>query len=390
MTTMACTLSGMPIADGDDAVLVMLVATDLHDTPDEGVASAWVPVGHPVRGRHDGRGWVIPAEGDAFDAWTLRYVTDRMLFRGRTIRSMDREIWVDLGTVVLDACATLYGHVTPTGKVSGTMAAMLARADVHDALVQAWMAEGIRATPVRNAVMRYVVPIPGNQTADETERHEDARRATYESLGLGRETLRIVDEPSANAAVPPVPEVFRRAYEALALPCAMAAAGLAFAPSAPWFPRPRPRGYEEAVADRFRETLGSIVAAADGPIPEPVDLDWRPADPEGPYTLFLDDLRFPAKLTPHVAIARSSDEAIAVATRLGMPAHVDYDHDLGGDDTAMRFVNWLVDRVVDRGATVGDMTWAVHSSNPVGRDNIDGLMRNITRHSRELSAIPGP
>ncbi len=73
-----------------------------------------------------------------------------------------------------------------------------------------------------------------------------------------------------------------------------------------------------------------------------------------------------------------------------MPAHVDYDHDLGGDDTAMRFVRWLVDQVVDHGTYVGDMTWAVHSSNPVGRDNIDGLMGNIVRHSRELSRTPEP
>ncbi len=117
----------------------------------------------------------------------------------------------------------------------------------------------------------------------------------------------------------------------------------------------------------------------------PHDLAWRPQEPDGAYRLFLDDLRFPASVGTTI-LARSSSEAIDVVRRRGMPSHVDFDHDLGGDDTAMLFVHWLVDHVLDGNADPGDvarMTYAVHSSNPVGRGNIEGLMDNLASHCRE-------
>ncbi len=179
----------------------------------------------------------------------------------------------------MDARATLYGHMASGGAVSGTLAAMVARPDAFDVVVLSWMAVGAGSWPLRDAVTRYVVPDPGTRTIEESERREAARRATYESLGLGRETLRIVDETAADGTALPVPEVYRRAYEAMALPCAMEAAGLQFAPGVQWRPLARRKGYDEAVAERFRAVLADIAVGPDGPSPEPVDLDWRPADP---------------------------------------------------------------------------------------------------------------
>ncbi len=49
-------------------------------------------------------------------------------------------------------------------------------------------------------------------------------------------------------------------------------------------------------------------------------------------------------------IATSSKEAIEIVQREGFPAEMGLDHDLGGDDTVMRFLWWLVDNYGDTNA----------------------------------------
>ncbi|KUY59449.1 hypothetical protein WS45_08340 [Burkholderia sp. RF2-non_BP3] len=85
--------------------------------------------------------------------------------------------------------------------------------------------------------------------------------------------------------------------------------------------------------------------------------------------LFLDDLR--AAPGPGWTVVRSSAEAI--------------DHDLGGDDTAMVVVRWLIERDLDQGGQFipPEFRFQVHSANPVGRENIAGLLGGYLRQRSE-------
>ncbi|WP_308410675.1 cyclic-phosphate processing receiver domain-containing protein [Burkholderia pseudomallei] len=73
---------------------------------------------------------------------------------------------------------------------------------------------------------------------------------------------------------------------------------------------------------------------------------------------------------------RSSAEAIDLLQTHGCPKLVSFGHDLGGDDTAMVAVRWLIERDVDQGGQFipPEFRFQVHSANPVGRENITGLL----------------
>ena len=59
--------------------------------------------------------------------------------------------------------------------------------------------------------------------------------------------------------------------------------------------------------------------------------------------------------------------------KLGIPEHISFDHDLGGDDNALAFVKWLVERALDKDEDL-DFSYVIHSQNPVGSENIRGLI----------------
>lgn len=103
------------------------------------------------------------------------------------------------------------------------------------------------------------------------------------------------------------------------------------------------------------------------------------------YRLFIDDIREPP--SSDWIVARTSTEAIALIERDGCPREISFDHDLGGDDTAMRLAHWLVSRDLDEpGFIPFDFRYYVHSANPVGRANIDGLMSEYLRHKLTADA----
>jgi hypothetical protein len=90
------------------------------------------------------------------------------------------------------------------------------------------------------------------------------------------------------------------------------------------------------------------------------------------WKLFIDDLRtLDYVTTSHDGwlVARSSAEAIELVQLHGPPSYISFDHDLGGDDTAMVFMKWLAQNHFDN--VPG---YSVHSSNPVGRLNIQAYM----------------
>lgn len=115
--------------------------------------------------------------------------------------------------------------------------------------------------------------------------------------------------------------------------------------------------------------------------------------PESGWALFVDDERHPA-LTDEQAwgdrmrIARSSDQAIALMHQLGAPSWLSLDHDLGGEDTAMSVVDWMIERDLDEDGRflVQDMEWDVHSQNSVGAKNLEGKLGGYLRWKDDKSA----
>lgn len=92
------------------------------------------------------------------------------------------------------------------------------------------------------------------------------------------------------------------------------------------------------------------------------------------YRLFIDDLRDP--IDPAWTVARSSAEAIALLLERGCPDEISFDHDLGGDDTAMAVVHRLIDLDLDADGAFIPLTFrfSVHSANPVGAANLRALL----------------
>ena len=92
------------------------------------------------------------------------------------------------------------------------------------------------------------------------------------------------------------------------------------------------------------------------------------------YNLFIDDERFPPDDGREWVIVRSSEEAIECIRTRGIPDFISYDHDLGGYDTAMRFIMWLIDAYLDGELGTFPVNYTIHSQNPVGARNIKCLL----------------
>lgn len=101
-----------------------------------------------------------------------------------------------------------------------------------------------------------------------------------------------------------------------------------------------------------------------------------------PYRLFIDDERYPT--TPDWLIARTSYDAIHFTREFGMPTEIAFDHDLGGIDTAIVYINWLEYRLMDDLTTFPpDFTYSIHSQNPIGAANIKSKMDQLILHFKE-------
>ena len=98
------------------------------------------------------------------------------------------------------------------------------------------------------------------------------------------------------------------------------------------------------------------------------------------YNLFIDDLRTPPQDREWVVV-RSSAEALAVISERGFPSFISFDHDLGGEDTSMAFLQRLVNEAWNGEDPPPD--YQIHSANPVGAQNILAFMESWKR-SREI------
>jgi hypothetical protein len=96
------------------------------------------------------------------------------------------------------------------------------------------------------------------------------------------------------------------------------------------------------------------------------------------YKMFIDDKRFP--VDDSWVIVRSSEEAIQYVKDNGMPIYISFDHDLGGDDTAIKFIWWMIDSFIDEEINIShDFNFYVHSQNPIGAENIRKLMTGFLK-----------
>ena len=96
------------------------------------------------------------------------------------------------------------------------------------------------------------------------------------------------------------------------------------------------------------------------------------------YHMFVDDIRGPNldSIFDYWVIVRSSEEAIQFMVDKGCPISISFDHDLGGDDTSMKIVKWMIEKDLDtnHGFIPEGFTFEVHSENPIGSENIRGLL----------------
>ncbi len=89
--------------------------------------------------------------------------------------------------------------------------------------------------------------------------------------------------------------------------------------------------------------------------------------------LYIDDIRTPK--SEFDKITRSSEETIEFMIRNGCPNYISFDHDLGGEDTSMVIVKWMIEMDLDFEDWIPlEFDWNVHSANPVGAANINGYL----------------
>lgn len=91
--------------------------------------------------------------------------------------------------------------------------------------------------------------------------------------------------------------------------------------------------------------------------------------------LFLDDLRPAPEGFERVY---SYKEFIMLITENGLPDFISFDHDLGLEKTGYDCAKWLVEYCLDKNLMLPE--FAVHSQNPVGKENIECLLENFKRN----------
>lgn len=116
-----------------------------------------------------------------------------------------------------------------------------------------------------------------------------------------------------------------------------------------------------------------------------------------PKFLFLDDIRNPLeykiyKLTRNYIeakyedwqIVRNYSDFINWIEAHGLPEFISFDHDLGlpqdpeiEEQNGMTCARWLVNYCIDHNLKLPD--FMVHSSNPVGKRNIEGLLKGYQK-----------
>lgn len=105
------------------------------------------------------------------------------------------------------------------------------------------------------------------------------------------------------------------------------------------------------------------------------------------WNLFIDDERFPSNVTwgnetfykqfPWT-IARNMAQVQSLIKTYRFPDFISFDHDLGNDEPSGKDIaNWLIEDDIDGVHRIPDsFNFYVHSRNPVGKANIEGLLNS--------------
>jgi hypothetical protein len=105
--------------------------------------------------------------------------------------------------------------------------------------------------------------------------------------------------------------------------------------------------------------------------------------------MFLDDERFPPNDGMEWIIVRTVEEALLLLKEKGFPTCVSFDHDLGItkdgqlEPTGYDFAKLLVEHDLIFNQMPKDFSFTVHSQNPVGKTNIEGLLSNYLQEKRK-------
>ncbi len=108
------------------------------------------------------------------------------------------------------------------------------------------------------------------------------------------------------------------------------------------------------------------------------------------WKMFIDDERMPSK--SDFIIVRSVNEAQEKISQLGVPNFISFDHDLGDNvPTGADLAKWLVEKDLDHNGDFlpKDFSFYVHSQNPIGKGNIEGLLNQYLEvKNKEVSKKP--
>lgn len=106
------------------------------------------------------------------------------------------------------------------------------------------------------------------------------------------------------------------------------------------------------------------------------------------YKLFVDDERMPAGIG-WIIVRNFADVKFAI-NNWGCPEKISFDHDLGdGEPTGYDIAHWLVNMDMDACGEFlpANFSFVVHSQNPIGAANIQGLLDNYLSHRALTSKL---
>src|SRR5690554_5209013 len=93
--------------------------------------------------------------------------------------------------------------------------------------------------------------------------------------------------------------------------------------------------------------------------------------------LYLDDVRV---VPDGFVLVENYVEFTEFIEQNGLPDFISFDHDLGEEKTGYDCAKMLVEYCLDRQITLPD--FAVHSQNPVGKQNIESLLGNFRKQQK--------
>ncbi len=94
------------------------------------------------------------------------------------------------------------------------------------------------------------------------------------------------------------------------------------------------------------------------------------------WKLYLDDERLP-KTFKDWTVIRTVKEAEDKILQAGLPDECSLDHDIDERANGLDFVKWLIEQDLDGKINIPfDWKWNVHSANPMGKNNMESLLKN--------------